>query len=336
VASIQGCFKDVADKNFVHGYQPADVEQLQEELTRLKTIFPIAQQQKLAAELEATLAEETLKESKLQDERYEQYFGQFAADMPTENIRLKTRDVQAEIEECQAQRSHLMEKLIPPLLERLGELQETTVLEGDFDFKAARQDYYLSKQQRMLEHLAFQQARHVFLLATIQAETTMLNKTHNIVSATIADMVEYQQEMDSRQEEVDHLAQMQAVDQRQTVDTRDTFTQRLNHMLGGSAQGEAALAPASFTLSSVNDWKNKAGALQEKRNAMQTHRQGTIKTLEELVKGFEAQVFPEAQAAEEKMASKEFHSLSASLAQHSEDLAAHITRLRHQIDVDAE
>lgn len=39
--------------------------------------------------------------------------------------------------------------LITAPWQRLGNLQETTVLEGDFDFKVARQDYYLAKQLRV-------------------------------------------------------------------------------------------------------------------------------------------------------------------------------------------
>ena len=133
--------------------------------------------------------------------------------------RLKARDLDQEIQACRQERTRLMDVPVPPLLEvswspfasctqslkaffrvllqRLGDLQETTVLEGDFDFKVARQDYYLSKQKRvmtlpwpavhsavilmryvvfaqMLQHLTAQQARHKFLIVAMDAETAML------------------------------------------------------------------------------------------------------------------------------------------------------------------
>jgi len=206
------------------------------ELTRLKHICPIAQQQRIAAEVEAAIAEERFAESVSQDDRFEHYFGQYAVDFGS--IRLKHRDLDLAIEECQEERARLMEHAIPPLLERLGELQETSVLEGDFDFKVARQDYYLSKQQRMLEHLAFQQARHKFLFATVQSETRKLERLEDIVSATISEMSLFQGEMNARQEEIEHLGKIQPIDQRQTVDARDNFTRRLNCMLDGKAWGK--------------------------------------------------------------------------------------------------
>jgi hypothetical protein len=34
-------------------------------------------------------------------------------------------------------------------MQKLGDMQETMVLDGDFEFKVGQQDYYLSKQKRV-------------------------------------------------------------------------------------------------------------------------------------------------------------------------------------------
>ena len=49
--------------------------------------YPVAQHQKLAAEIDAVIAEGMAEECISQDERYEHYFGQYTVDMPCGNMR---------------------------------------------------------------------------------------------------------------------------------------------------------------------------------------------------------------------------------------------------------
>ena len=205
--------------------------------------------------------------------------------------RLKVRDMDGEIEGCRNQRSHVMNNVIQPLLEQLGTLQETTILDGDFNFKVARQDYYLSKQKRMLQHLTAQKARHKFLLVALHSESQQLEKLQDILSATVTDMNSYQQEMDSRQDEIEHLAKLQPIEQRQTVDERDTFTRRLNCMLDNNSS-KTSLASSTDTATVAIKLQERERHLRGNQEKVHDQRALTTLKLEELVNSVESVIFP--------------------------------------------
>lgn len=72
---------------------------------------------------------------------------------------------------------------IPGMLQEMSELQSTSVLEGSYDLRLARQDYHLSKQDRMLHHLLSQKSRHEFLVKCFEAEEGRVRFTHNLLEA---------------------------------------------------------------------------------------------------------------------------------------------------------
>lgn len=72
---------------------------------------------------------------------------------------------------------------IPRMLQEVSELQSTTVLEGSYDLRLARQDYHLSKQDRVLQHLLSQKSRHQFLVKCFDAEEKRMRLTHNLLEA---------------------------------------------------------------------------------------------------------------------------------------------------------
>jgi len=165
------------------------------------------------------------------------------------------------------------------------------VLEGDFDFKVARQDYYLSKQERMVQHLILQQARHKFLLSAMDKESTMLDKLRDGLTATLQDMSEFREEVEERQDELETLGKLQTADQRQTLDSRDSFVLRLNTMLG-----EFAYAPNNFRLSElasevVANMQSATAKHQDGQQQLRQEQAQVVERLVELVEGMEKIVF---------------------------------------------
>ena len=73
--------------------------------------------------------------------------------------------------------------MLPTLLRELSELQSTTVLEGSYDLRLARQDYHLAKQDRVLHHLLSQKSRHEFLIRCFVLEERRVRYTHNLLEA---------------------------------------------------------------------------------------------------------------------------------------------------------
>ena len=205
------------------------------------------------------------------------------------------------------------------------------MLEGDFDFKVARQDYYLTKQKRMLRHLTAQQARHKFLVVAMDAETTMMEKLQNILSATTAEMNSFKNEMESRQDEIEHLSKLQSIDQRQTVDERDTFTRRLNCMLDGTPASKMALASSTETAAMVKKMQGVKDGHEAEQNQIDQRRGRTTLKLEELVRTVEALIFPEMDGMAVNTP-KEFASLCARLSAQAEQLTGQVTGLHDRIE----
>ncbi|XP_070678635.1 AUGMIN subunit 3-like [Malus domestica] len=59
--------------------------------------------------------------------------------------------------------SPIMLLTIPGLCWELAQLQDTYILQGDYDLRVMRQEYYINWQKAFINHLVNQLARHQFL-----------------------------------------------------------------------------------------------------------------------------------------------------------------------------
>ncbi|RCU06484.1 hypothetical protein DVA78_18950, partial [Acinetobacter baumannii] len=64
----------------------------------------------------------------------------------------------------------LLSETIPGLCWELAQLQDTYILQGDYDLKVMRQEYYINRQKAFINHLVNQLARHQFLKMACQLE----------------------------------------------------------------------------------------------------------------------------------------------------------------------
>ncbi|KAJ0053579.1 hypothetical protein Pint_02599 [Pistacia integerrima] len=72
-------------------------------------------------------------------------------------------------------RSCYLRFAIPALCWELAQLQDTYILQGDYDLKVMRQEFYINRQKAFINHLINQLARHQFLkIACLLEKKTML------------------------------------------------------------------------------------------------------------------------------------------------------------------
>eukprot|EP00658_Telonema_sp_P-2_P038887 TRINITY_DN27820_c0_g1_i1.p1 TRINITY_DN27820_c0_g1~~TRINITY_DN27820_c0_g1_i1.p1 ORF type:complete len:336 (+),score=44.58 TRINITY_DN27820_c0_g1_i1:238-1245(+) len=248
-----------SDLNLLQGESPETVAHYQKELSRLKHIYPLGEKQWLCATVELALAQHTLKVATLQDNDQDRYFGSDALQRDIEALSLKASDLEADIRKAVSEREDLMAHVLPPILKKLGDMQETMVLDGDFEFKVGQQDYYLSKQKRMMDHLLLQQARHCFLHSIMQTESKLQDRTSQLFCLMIHELQGFGAQVQDRQVELDRLKNNDCMDERTTIDQRDSFSWCLHRMLGGQ------MPEGSFT--PMESISNLAVQMQEARTS---------------------------------------------------------------------
>lgn len=84
---------------------------------------------------------------------------------------------------------------VPQLFSELTSLYTLPVLEADYDFKIARQDYELSKHDQILYYLFRQKSRNEFLRLGFDSEMKRLQETFFIINALKAELNSMSEEL---------------------------------------------------------------------------------------------------------------------------------------------
>ena len=69
----------------------------------------------------------------------------------TVDCRRELKESQQKLAELKEETSHVMDTELPSLLDELAALQATPVLRGDYQLKLARQNYFTSKQDKVVK-----------------------------------------------------------------------------------------------------------------------------------------------------------------------------------------
>jgi hypothetical protein len=106
----------------------------------------------------------------------------------TEMLQRELKESQQKLAELQRETSHVMDTDLPPLLDELAVLQATPVLRGDYQLKLARQNYFTSKQDKVIHYLLKQRGRHEFISMALEREGRQLRDSHRLLSAAEAQL----------------------------------------------------------------------------------------------------------------------------------------------------
>ncbi|KAK7310235.1 hypothetical protein RJT34_07622 [Clitoria ternatea] len=135
------------------------------ELQRLRSIFGISERQWVEAQVENAKQQAILMTLKTQVSSDEAHIH-----LDLHSLRRKHAELKGELSNLYNHEEKLLSETIPDLCWELAKLQDTYILQGDYDLKVMRQEYYINRQKAFINHLINLLARHQFLKIACQLE----------------------------------------------------------------------------------------------------------------------------------------------------------------------
>ncbi|CAD5118551.1 DgyrCDS7239 [Dimorphilus gyrociliatus] len=120
---------------------------------------------------------------------------------------------------------------LPMLLQHAQEAQETRILRGDYDLKIMRQNYFLDKQDQVIEELAKQRARWDILLVASDIEVQRHRETKHLLTAISSFLSDFQTCIESRSKVLEAICAIENYDTRTTVHSKDATSLMLGQIL---------------------------------------------------------------------------------------------------------
>ncbi|XP_066297870.1 HAUS augmin-like complex subunit 3 [Branchiostoma lanceolatum] len=245
-------FLDVKDPSslLVAGETDQVIRKNCHELARLQNIFPLSQRQYIQAKVQEgrTRAARQAMERKLQQLHSKPY------PQDTAKLSKQLHETQAVLSAVQRETAALSEVEVPRLIQANTELQATRVLQGDYDLKIARQDYFISKQEEVITQLLKQRARNEFLLTALEVEGRAHRETRRLLMALRKDLDRAVAMTQDRLAILQDPAYKTSRTARATIDSRDNFTLRLHNVIVGTpSEDHDGKQPLFRTYASLED-----------------------------------------------------------------------------------
>lgn len=236
-------------------------QQYSKELARLKALYPLSEIQRinnLVAERHVQAACQRAEEE-LGKLKQMQQMDQLDPSLLRQQVKVK----QARVNELRSRIEELGGSVLPELLQEMATLQFTKVLHGDCDLKIARQNYFTSKQDKVITHLQAQRARHEVLSMLYELELRRHRETHRLLSAAKAQLVQWKDTREQRCTLMRNPALFPQQATKQTIDSKDSFLLKLCSMLGVEpASGPVPMLTYSGLQSSAEELAKKISSLE--------------------------------------------------------------------------
>ncbi|KAK0581237.1 hypothetical protein LWI29_011632 [Acer saccharum] len=208
------------------------------ELQRLRSIFGTSERQWVEAQVENARQQAilmTLKSQVASDEAH--------IHLDLHSLRRKHVELVGELSNLYHQEEKLLSKSIPDLCWELAQLQDTYILQGDYDLKVMRQEFYINRQKAFINHLINQLARHQFLKISYQLEKKNMLGAYSLLKVIESELQGYLSATKGRVGRC--LALIEAVSDVQeqgAVDDRDTFLHGVRDLLSIHSNAQAGLS----------------------------------------------------------------------------------------------
>ncbi|KAJ7516089.1 hypothetical protein O6H91_22G042600 [Diphasiastrum complanatum] len=197
------------------------------ELQRLRSVFGISERQWVEAQVENAKQQAVLATAKLQvcaDQAH------VRSDL--HSLRRRHADIGTELDPLILKEEKMLSEVIPSLCWELAQLQDTYVLQGDYDLKVMRQEYYISQQKRFISHLVDQLARHRFLQVACHLERKTMNGSYELLRLIEAELDVFLNGAMKRINRCLALSQVESeVREQGAIDDRDVFLHRVRDLL---------------------------------------------------------------------------------------------------------
>ncbi|XAR60900.1 hypothetical protein NMG60_11034441 [Bertholletia excelsa] len=208
------------------------------ELQRLRSVFGTSERQWVEAQVENAKQQAILLALKAQVTSDEAHIH-----LDLHSLRRKHAELEGELSNLHHQEEKLLSEKIPDLCWELAQLQDTYILQGDYDLKVMRQEYYINRQKTFINHLVNQLARHQFLKIACRLEKKTMLGAYSLLKAIESELQGYLSATNGRVGRC--LALIQAasdVQEQGAVDDRDTFLHGVRDLLSIYSNAQAGLS----------------------------------------------------------------------------------------------
>ncbi|CAN6449267.1 unnamed protein product [Victoria cruziana] len=268
------------------------------ELQRLRSIFGTSERQWVEAQVENAKQQAVLLALK----------SQIAADeahihLDLHSLRRKHSDLTVELSNLYMKEQKLLSETIPSLCWELAELQDTYILQGDYDLKLMRQEYYITQQKVFINHLVNQLARHQFLKLACDLERETIVRAHELLRVVESELDGYIRTTSGRVERCLSLTQIASEAHEQgAVDDRDSFLHAVRDLLSLYTNAQGALpayVSAPGIIHHIKELQSDLMYLQsDLENTLPEDRNGCINDMCNLIQAMQQLLFASSTTAQ--------------------------------------
>ncbi|XP_032221331.1 HAUS augmin-like complex subunit 3 isoform X2 [Nematostella vectensis] len=256
------------------------------ELSRLQKVYSRSEQKRISAEAAACGVMAAVKLAEEKNEAMLRHHHVADADTLSH-----LNDGQSFLARIQAQVSQLNDQIMSDVIQELAHLQATKILRGDYHLKIARQDYFTSKQDQVINQLLMQRSRYEFLLMALEIERHKHRDAHRLFSASETGLQNSAKGVQTRTSKMSDPVFQRPDPTRGTLDSRDEFLGRLYELLdpsdpdGPLRTREDTPGTLFHTYSQLLEWTtelvNSADALKSSLSAVSGQQEDVLRQMEQ-------------------------------------------------------
>ncbi|XP_027092614.1 AUGMIN subunit 3 [Coffea eugenioides] len=268
------------------------------ELQRLRSIFGTSERQWVEAQVEYAKQQAILMALK----------GQVTSDeahihLDLHSLRRKHAELVGELSTLYRKEEKLSSETVPDLCWELAQLQDTYILQGDYDLKVMRQEFYINRQKTFINYLVNQLARHQFLKVACQLEKKTMLGAYSLLKVVESELQGYLSAAKGRVGRCMALIQASSEVQEQgAVDDRDTFLHGVRDLLSIYSNAQAGLSTyvsAPGIVQQISSLQSDLMSLQsELEHALPDDRNRCINELCTLVQSLQQLLFASSTTAQ--------------------------------------
>ncbi|TVU12268.1 hypothetical protein EJB05_45903, partial [Eragrostis curvula] len=238
------------------------------ELQRLRSIFATSERQWIEAQVENAKQQAILSMLKSQVSSDEAHIHR-----DIHSLRRKSSELAGELSTLSQKVQAFVSETIPCLCSELAQLQGTYILQGDYDLKVMRQEYYINRQKTFINHLVNQLARHQFLKIACQLERKYIASAYSLLRVIESELQSYLSAVNTRLGHYNSLIQAASeVREQGAIDDRDTFLHAVRDLLCIHSNVQATVP----TYMSAHALVQQISALQSDLLSLQSELENTL------------------------------------------------------------
>ncbi|KAH9489462.1 hypothetical protein Btru_046280 [Bulinus truncatus] len=258
-----------------------------QEFSRLQRIFPKSECDRINAFINAKKAVSAVNEARSILHYIKS--GQFPS-LPSDISRLHHSTEQS-IEAAKAEALPYLSSL-PVLLRELGGLQGTEILTGDYNLKLKRQDYFIKNQDKVIKHLLVQRGRNEFLTMLYEIETRCHSETCSLLASAREMLEKHLQDWQQRMKDLEDPDLNSSKYKRSVVDSRDTSSVRLYHLLADPGDGEKILyLPKKKIIDAAEEFQDNYNCVRAMDRTADDKYLSKVGQLEDSIKNCESTLY---------------------------------------------